>query len=529
MATEENNKKKPVRGERYRNLYDAYRNETESDDDEFWSSLKADRSSAGKSAGRVSTGSVRPERSETPTREREIPTRERAITRSSTGKDISGPDRPGDPDNGGATPPRGGRPNRGNSKRKKDAERKKLIRGRRIFIVFLVLWSIFLIGVGIWLWRYTGRCLKDYEKSQPENNANRLLEEFVTKVRDGSIEGEFKEFKESTDWKLQGEFQDEDLVKNEYLDRLKAVQTFSCIKNENSYSTTNPVYDILDDQGKAIARMTMTSYNPRKILAILEVCEWKISSVSAVINKNYSTKDYTYTVPENYTITVNGKPLTREHVIAESEYPKELEYVRDYVPIPLDLTYKVSNLVYQPEVVVTDENGENVAVTPDENGCFSITYAPQKGLEAPQDRYNLALETAKKWMDFVTNDLKGSNRGLAEIRTYLLKHSLFYDKAEEYAKGPDIRFVSDHTIMNPEYTELEVKDYCEFTDNCFSIHIHFVKNMKLVKGGSKVTSVMDSTLYFVYCDDTDDGKDNPRWTLGDMLASAKQNYGVDEE
>ena len=53
-----------------------------------------------------------------------------------------------------------------------------------------------------------------------------------------------------------------------FFEKLKSVTTFTCVKNKNSYSTTNPIYDILGD-GKVVARMRMTSYNPKKILAIL--------------------------------------------------------------------------------------------------------------------------------------------------------------------------------------------------------------------------------------------------------------------
>ncbi|MBP5353803.1 MAG: hypothetical protein J6Y67_01540 [Lachnospiraceae bacterium] len=368
----------------------------------------------------------------------------------------------------------------------------------------------------------------DYEKSQPENNAERLLEVFVGKVRDGSIESEFKEFTDSEDWKLPGVFESATLIKEQYIDKLKSVKEYTCKKNEKSYSTTNPIYDILGD-GEVVARMRMVSYNPKKILAILEVCEWKIESVMAVINDDYNTKDYVYTVPSDYTVTVNGVKLTDEYIVKRGEVPKELAYVQDYVKIPTDVTYKVCDIMNQPEVVVTDGDGNTVNAELDANGCISITQEPKKGLDVPEERYNLALKTAQKWMDFVTNDLEGSNKGLWEIRKYLLKDSLFYVKAEEYAKGVDITFVSSHTIENPEYTELEVTDYTEYSDDCFSIHIHFIKNMRLVKGNRRVTSTMDSTFYFIYVDDSDDGEDNPHWTLGDMIAGAKQNYGTEEE
>lgn len=549
MAVDENNKKKPSRGERYRNLYDAYRDETDSDDEEFWDALNAPEQGASSSSGRVSDPDdeddedidlVDDDDDDDLADPEEIQAAKARIaakaaagqTRSATGANVRKTrsaaeagrrvTRSADETERETVAPR-----RRVNRKKREQER-KLRRGRRMYIVFLVLWSILLIGGGIWLWRYTGRCLVDYEKSQPENNAERLLEVFVGKVRDGSIESEFKEFTDSEDWKLPGVFESATLIKEQYIDKLKSVKEYTCKKNEKSYSTTNPIYDILGD-GEVVARMRMVSYNPKKILAILEVCEWKIESVMAVINDDYNTKDYVYTVPSDYTVTVNGVKLTDEYIVKRGEVPKELAYVQDYVKIPTDVTYKVCDIMNQPEVVVTDGDGNTVNAELDANGCISITQEPKKGLDVPEERYNLALKTAQKWMDFVTNDLEGSNKGLWEIRKYLLKDSLFYVKAEEYAKGVDITFVSSHTIENPEYTELEVTDYTEYSDDCFSIHIHFIKNMRLVKGNRRVTSTMDSTFYFIYVDDSDDGEDNPHWTLGDMIAGAKQNYGTEEE
>ena len=571
MAIDEDNKKKPSRGERYRNLYDAYRDETEIDDDDFWSTLNgpvqetsgssrkmpepdddydddeddddlADPEEIIAAQARAAEASASQKRSAAAAGARTSRSAAEAGTRTTRSADRTsrgtaaktGTTRSAAAPNARASrsaedmPERDVTAQRRKANRKKKEQERKLRRGRRMYIVFLVLWSLVLIGGGIWLWRYTGRCLVEYEKSQPENNADRLLKEFVAKVRDGSIAGEFKEFSDSEDWKLPGVFESATLIRDQYIEKLEAVKEYTCVKNEKSYSTTNPIYDIIGD-GEVVARMRMVSFNPKKILAILEVCDWKIESVTAVINDDYNTKDYVYTVPSDYKVTVNGVVLTEEYIVKHGEIPKELDYVKDYVTIPTDVTYKVCDIMNKPEVVVTDAEGNRVDAALDENGCISTTQEPKKGLEAPKERYDLALLTAKKWMDFVTNDLEGSNKGLWEIRKYLLKDSLFYVKAEEYAKGVDITFVSSHTIENPEYTELEVTDYTEYSDDCFSIHIHFIKNMRLVKGNRRVTSTMDSTFYFIYCDDSDDGEDNPHWTLGDMIAGAKQNYGTEEE
>ena len=557
VAIEENNKKKPDRLKRYRSLYDAYRDDTSEEDEQFWSSLNAgrdaDENESDGESERIAAGG-NPER-KTAKRSAAVDGSEgRTIRKSEAGDEPSVKSRRAAV--GGESVTRSAAKRRAvriaddedeeydsaarrRAEKRKRAQERKLRRGRRFYLVFLFLWGIALVCGGVWLWRYTGRCLNEYEQSQPENNVDRLLQEYVAKVRNGSIEGELTFFEETDDWKLPSEFENENYLKDMFFDKLESVTTFTCVKNKNSYSTTNPIYDILGD-GKVVARMRMVSYNPKKILAILEVCEWKIDTISIdsdifmelldIDSDNLNTTDYVYTVPEGYKITVNGRELTEQYVVKTSEIPKELEYVKDYIDFPVNVTYRICELLNRPEVVVKDTEGNPVDVVFDDKGCFSITYEVKTGLEAPQERYDLGLLTAQKWMDFVTDDLTGKNHGLEEIRKYLLKGSLFYVKSEEYGKGIDIKFISAHTIDDPEYTDLEVTEYKEYTENCFSIHVYFVKNMRLIKSNHRrVTSTFDSTLYFLYYDDSDDGVDNPHWTLADMIAGARQNYGGDED
>ncbi|MBO4627078.1 MAG: hypothetical protein J5645_03815 [Lachnospiraceae bacterium] len=395
------------------------------------------------------------------------------------------------------------------------AQEKKNRRGRRIFLVGLAVWAVILLVCGFLLWRYTDRCLVDYENSQVENHLARLLQEFETKARSGSIASQVEIPK------LSGEFESEDIVKEEYLKMLAAVGKYTCKKNEKSYSTTNPVYDILGDD-KVVARMTLTSYNPRRILAILEVCDWKIDEITPVISEtNYvETSDYVYTVPSNYTVSVNGKQLTEQYIVKRSELPKDLTLLVDYVTIPSNVTYQVEGLLLKPVVEIRDANGELVSnYETDSEGNIDIGYAPQTGLEMPEERKELAVNVSKKWMDFTTKDLKGSNYGLAEMRSYIVKDTLLYNKAKEYATGIDITFISDHNAANNRIEGLTVKDYTVYSDNCFSAYVYFVKHIKLTRTGEDVAIPMDSTFYFVYYDDTDDGKDNPQWKLLEMIAN----------
>ena len=99
-----------------------------------------------------------------------------------------------------------------------------------------------------------------------------------------------------------------------------------------------------------------------------------------------------------------------------------------------------------------------------------------------------------------------------------IKDSIYYKAADDYAHGPDITFISDHRLSNPTYTDVVVDNYIVYSDNCYSLHISETTNMVLTRTGEARQDKIDSVFYFVNYDDTDDGEDNPRWCIVDMIA-----------
>ncbi|MBQ6660218.1 MAG: hypothetical protein IJM57_02175 [Lachnospiraceae bacterium] len=524
------------RKDRYSKLYDAYRDEADSDD-LFWSSLSSGNAPAREATSVKSEtpdGKAAPVRNAAPVKavapaEKELekseirkvviaddeefdddeePVKRRIVSeRSGSSDDGSGGSGSGGSGSGGGT---------SRAARRKKEQKRKLRRGRRMFIVFMVLWSIALIVLGIWLWRYTDRCLVDYEKSQPENNVDRLLEEFIVKARDGSVVDNVN-FTQ-----LPGEFESPDILKEQYVEKLKSVKSFTWEKNKQSYSTTKPVYDILGD-GQTVATMTIESYNPRRILAILEVCDWKIERIDPVVEK-VKTSNYRFTVPSKYTVVVNGRTLTSDFVISRGEVPSYLKLLEEYTDYDVEVVYEIKRLLNAPTVEIRNAEGQTVEPTKDESGNVVIHVKPYaKFAEMPDDRKQIAETISKKWMDLTTNDLSGSDRGLSKMREDMVKDAQLYKDAEQYAKSIDIKFVSSHVLGNPPYTGFAIDNYVEYSDRCFSCHVAFVKHMVLTKNKKSVVSEMDDTFYFVYIDQTDDGKDNPRWLLLDTISGVVTN------
>ena len=97
----------------------------------------------------------------------------------------------------------------------------------------------------------------------------------------------------------------------------------------------------------------------------------------------------------------------------------------------------------------------------------------------------------------------------------LVKSSYQYNVAEKYNNSVDKQFMSVHTLLNPVFTEESVKNFTWITDNCFSVDIRFIKNMR-IDGGSIVQDEMNEKFYFVKYDDTNDYYNNPKWKLVGM-------------
>lgn len=403
-----------------------------------------------------------------------------------------------------------GKKRNSSSNKKNDKNNSKFavnIGGRRI--------SLFWIGLGIYVvillicsamfLRYTDKSLIKYENSQADKAMAGIMDSFNKMVKDGTI-GDKISLPEG------GDFESPDVYKNLYLNQLKDVKAFTYEKNAKSYLSDAPVYDI-KASGELVAKLTLGASNERTVFGILTIMDWNIAKIDPVFKT--SIKNFTISVPSTYSVTVNNISLDDKYLKSEKA-PEGFENVSDYVKIPSQRTYTVKGIVNEPSIEIKDEKGNIVEHSYDDKGNIKMVYSYRSG-DIPEERKTMAYDIARTWEDFLTNDLSGEYHGLAKIQKYLIKDSYYWNLASDYAKGADISMMADHTLQNPAYTGLVVDNYVEYTDNCFSCHIYFEKNMLLTRANNKKsTDVIDSTFFFVYYDDTDDGEDNPHWGMVDM-------------
>ena len=209
-------------------------------------------------------------------------------------------------------------------------------------------------------------------------------------------------------------------------------------------------------------------------------------------------------------ITVDGREVPPD--IAEKLDNRGFENFEKYVPsLRYHYLYNIVALKDNALIEIYDEKNEKVAKEP-ENGFIDLTDAALEPTEMPKEIKDEAdvLFMAEQWSLFMTNDLE-----FKELEKYLVKGSSQHAKAYKYNNSIDKTFTSLHDLLDPPFTEESVKNFLRYTDDCFSVDIHFVKHMYLVSH-QRVDDEMNDRFYFVKYDDTDDGINNPVWKLLEM-------------
>lgn len=228
------------------------------------------------------------------------------------------------------------------------------------------------------------------------------------------------------------------------------------------------------------------------------------------------TYTYKIKVPDNFKVFLHGQ--NAENYCTKREANEKYQYCAEYTSMPELVTYEIKNAICEPETEIYDNLNQKVDCV-FENGVFEVT--EQTGLETiPEDVLSKVdvMEIAKMWSKLMTNDLPGPQKGFGTMKNYLITDSYLYNVAYKWVTSIDITFTFSHTLMDPPFTQERISNFISYGDNLFSCDIYFVKHMKDRKDRNEggISDVMNSTFYFLYYDETEDGVDNPRWVIVDI-------------
>lgn len=198
------------------------------------------------------------------------------------------------------------------------------------FLAYAVVLVVLIVAAS----SYVYRILSDYEDAQPEYLMESLIAEIKT---DASNPEDF--------WKKYGLSEVENSEYEQHIDLKRAyLQMFS--SDELNYTTKNGSYGedelcyVLRDGKKVLAEIRFKSEGGVITkLAVFSWRNWRVLSIDPI----FESSDYEITIPEEFTLSVNG-------TLVPSEKGEEEKGI---------IKYLVNGLYFQPEFKITDGTGRD--------------------------------------------------------------------------------------------------------------------------------------------------------------------------
>ena len=361
----------------------------------------------------------------------------------------------------------------------KKSRKKKRKKGSAAYRIFLYIWLGGLaIAIAVflnWFYSYLERYEENYQKSRPYHEMDRL---FASYFEPRDMESIYNMLSTKPEISI---FESEEDVKL-YMYSLMADKTLSYKPSEN-YTDESPEYYIEADGyiiGKAVFRK-----DPTKMLDDL----FPIWYLSELEYYTQPLERFQVTVPENYTVLVNGVELNDDYLQGTTEISVEREFFEPYVTSLVDFKeYRGDGLYLTPEVTILNENGnpaENV-VADTENNIYSAEYEPD-----PADREGMeqfAIRAVGAYANYISQDLSD-----AELASYFTPDNIFL----YYAKNNSSRtFYTRHSSVTIE--NAEIRDFQAYSEDAYYCEVYLEQWMKLSYGGSEPEVVpTDCRIYVV--------------------------------
>lgn len=223
--------------------------------------------------------------------------------------------------------------------------------------------------------------------------------------------------------------------------------------------------------------------------SVTDIPNWQLSDLSLNITRNHQVQIQCL---DGHKVSVNGITLDDSYVtristtMAEKYLPAGTKGVRMQ-------TYLVDGLMTEPEIMVTDENG-NIS---------TITYNAETGVYEEQTAVNTMGEEERE----------RAQKTAETYGLYMIKEANYSGLAKYFDANSQIfkTITGMQLWMQKHYgftfANQEVSDYCRYSDDLFSAKASLSLNVKRSDGSTKEYTV-DSTFFFK--------KYNSGWKCYDM-------------
>lgn len=359
---------------------------------------------------------------------------------------------------------------------------------RKGFQIGFSIYMLLLAGLCVFFLGYVWNTMEKFQSMQPDGEMKKLIKEITVEDMD------FNQVQQPS------AFEDENILKLKMQEKLDGAE-LSFEQRQGGYDAKAPVFDVYAGE-ELLYTVTLAEKEEVRLMAILSASVWETASI--IPNVEIGEYQVDVTVPDNYTVTVNG--ITVEEGLCETvKIPlEELAYSAEYVAVPGLVSYHIAGLVEEPTVEIFDRNGEKVSLPAGERSIVIDSFPAEK---MPEELFRMALGAAETYSNYFSVDLEGAKKSTAPIRPLFPESSYYLEMAENYRRH-DMWMYSEHDA--PVFSSEKVSNYTVYSDDLFSCEISFEKTMRLAGSGAKRVDTVHDIYYFVKID----GK----WLISDIRA-----------
>ena len=378
----------------------------------------------------------------------------------------------------------------------------------KIKYVYLAFTLLLLIGMIVFLW-YCNNSLRLYESAQPEY----VMEDVLGTLSVNGIDA-----LDTSGITFHALEADNDYLT--FLDQQLRNASLTYKKLRESYSDGALIYGIYNGD-TLVAEATLLPGESYQRMYLLTITDWNLSGITATQPPSENFR-FTASLPDNYTITVNGISLD-ETYLTSTEDVEILNYCKSYVDTPGLISYEVSGLASEPAIVIYDFNGnvawENegakstandaatvsgdneltqdaVTVSGDNSIDIEIGFMNRELTDSEEDQAlrEMILEGVERYSNFFSKDLPGCRESIDPIRDLFPEDSIYLTLADQYRRE-DMGVFSSHT--NTHFENEEISEFTWYSEDCFSCRVRFDKSMTL---GREIIDTTDNVYFYVKLD-----------------------------
>ena len=228
------------------------------------------------------------------------------------------------------------------------AKKKKKKNGGKIYAACLAVYTLLLTGACVFGLSYVWDYAEEYENARPNNVMDSYVAELSQNLGGEAIEDTVKSMKHE----VQSNAECVDVIKEMLAGEISYVR---------NGSTENTVSYSLRIDGSQFGVVTVMEDETKADDVKFGMLPWVIQKEEFDFSGLYSSVEVT--IPENYTVELNGHELGPEYIVErEIKYDVLEKYYEIHDGLPTKVTYRFDNVFGTLEPVIYDDEGEEAVI-----------------------------------------------------------------------------------------------------------------------------------------------------------------------